>query len=249
MKITLDNVGFSYPSGAAVLNGLSLEILAGEFVLVVGRNGAGKSTLLKLLNGILRPTSGSVTVAGHPTGSTPTATLAHHACVTFQNPADQIFAPTVFDEVAFAPRNLKHPNLQSLVGEALALCHLEPFKDHHPYDLPLAQRKLLTVASALASGAPFLAFDEPSAGLSQIEHHALEGIVKTLTARGVGFMVVSHDLSLFFRYATRVVVLEGGRCTFSGGVSELMQHEGVLRRAGLRLPVPLRIGRMLQRMQ
>lgn len=245
MNITFDTVEFSYAPGRPVLSDLSMEVRAGEFVLVVGRNGAGKSTFLKLLNGILKPTAGSVSVAGRSTDSTPTSTLARYVCVTFQNPADQIFAPTVFEEVAFAPRNFAHPDTESLIQEALSLCQLDHLKNRHPYDLPLAQRKVLTTASALASGAPFLAFDEPTAGLSQVEHGVMNTLVKTLTARGVGFLVVSHDLSLFFRYATRVLVLEGGRCTFSGPVSELVENEGILRRAGLRLPVPLRVSRLL----
>lgn len=249
MSIVLENVGFSYPSGTRVLKGLSFQIREGEFFLVVGHNGAGKSTLLKLLNGILKPTSGSIQVNGLSTASTATSILARHICVTFQNPADQLFASTVADEVSFAPRNFKHPGSNSLVNEALRLCHLEHARHLHPYDLPLAQRKLLTTASALASGASFLAFDEPNAGLSQIEHNIMEAILITVAARKVGMLVVSHDLSLFFKYASQVIVLKEGECLYAGSAQNCLEHEGILRKAGLRLPLPIRINRILSNLR
>lgn len=246
MNIECNNVSFAYTGDNVVLKDLSFRVEAGEFFLIVGQNGAGKSTLLKLLNGILKPSVGAILVSGQDTRITSTATLAQHLAVTFQNPGDQIFASTVRDEVAFAPTNLKRTSIDSLVQQALELCNLHLMAAHHPYDLPPAEKKLLTVASAIAADTPFLAFDEPSAGLSQIERSLLERIITTLRKQGRAFLVVSHDLELFFPYATRVVVLNGGRFMFEGTPEELIAHEGVLRKAGLRLPAVLRAQRILR---
>lgn len=245
MTITFHNVSFAYQPEVPVLRDISFEVKVREFLLVIGQNGAGKSTLLKLLNGILKPTAGRVDVAGYNTSTTPTAALAAQVCVTFQNPADQLFASTVRREVEFAPRNLKRTDLSELVDEALTLCGLRDSAPSHPYDLPFAGRRLLTIASAIASGSPFLAFDEPSAGLSQIEQVTLDTLITTLRAKARGFLVVSHDLELFLPYADRVMVLHRGRVTFAGGPQELISREGILRQAGLRLPTPLRLARIL----
>jgi energy-coupling factor transport system ATP-binding protein len=245
MSIEVHNLSFSYSMDRYVLKAVTLTARPGEFLLIVGKNGVGKSTLLKLLNGILKPTSGRVLINGLDTREHPVALLAGKICVTFQNPADQIFAPTVSEEVAFAPRNLKRTNPESIAEKALRLCGLEHRKSSHPYDLPPAERKLLTVASAVASDAPYLAFDEPSAGLSYIERNLLEHIIQSLLTEGKGLIVVSHDLPLFFKCAARVVVLENGSVSFSGHVQELIEREGILRRAGLRLPLPVRAKRIL----
>ncbi len=249
MSIMVQNLSFSYSTDRKILKDVSLTIAPGEFLLIVGRNGVGKSTFLKLLNGIRKPTSGKVLIDGMDTRENSVASLARKICVTFQNPADQIFAPTVFDEVSFAPRNLKRTDPESIAQKALQLCGLEHHKTSHPYDLPPAERKLLTIASAVASDATYLAFDEPSAGLSSIEQNLLEHVITSLLAEGKGLLVVSHDLPFFFRYATRVVVLENGSLSFSGHAEELMEREGILRRAGLRLPPLVRAKRIISAME
>jgi len=202
--------------------------------------------LLKILNGILKPTLGRVEVAGLDTVSQPTSRLAREVCVTFQNPADQIFAPTVQREVEFAPRNLRRKNIRQLVDESLRLCRLELLTSHHPYDLSGAQRKLLTIASALASGATFLAFDEPSAGLSQIERQVFEGIYSALQRERRGLIVVTHDIGLFFGIANRVLVLDKGKQIYFGDPGTLLQKRQYLRQAGLKLPVSMRLQRLLE---
>jgi len=245
MSVEFQNVSFAYQPGLPVLQEVSFRVSAGEFLLIVGQNGAGKSTILKLLNGILKPTSGRVVVAGLDTTAIPTATLAAQVCVTFQNPADQLFASTVRAEIEFAPRNLRRPDRDALVEDALTLCELGTFVHSHPYDLAPAQRKLLAAASAIASGSPFLAFDEPSSGLSQIERRILQTMIDRLRERRKGFLVVSHDLELFLRFATKVVVLHQGKILYDGGPSDLISQERTLRSAGLRLPMAMRLEKIL----
>jgi energy-coupling factor transport system ATP-binding protein len=244
MSIELRNVSFSYAVDKPVLHNLSCSIGTGEFLLVIGQNGAGKSTLLKLLNGILKPTSGNVLINGIDTTTQPTSRLAKEICVTFQNPADQIFASTIRAEVEFGPKNLKRDNAQQLVDDALSLCGLEALASHHPYDLPAAQRKLLTVASAIASGAPFVAFDEPSAGLSQLERSVFERLLTALKKGNRGLIVVSHDLALLLPYATTVLVLARGEMVYCGNANAVTGQSALIRKAGLRLPLPYRIGKM-----
>jgi energy-coupling factor transport system ATP-binding protein len=247
MNIEFRNVSFRYQDDHEVLDTLSFVVESGTFLLVVGQNGVGKSTLLKLMNGLLKPTSGQVLVGGLDSVTQPTSRLAAEICVTFQNPADQIFASSVRKEVEFAPRNLRRPNIDPLVSQALSLCSLNAVSSHHPYDLPAPQRRLLTIASAIASGDPFLAFDEPSAGLSQIERIILERLLTEMKRDRRGFVIVSHDLGLFLRYASQVLVLSEGKSIFFGTPEVLLGREGFLRKAGLKLPLPLRLERMAAR--
>lgn len=240
-KIEFKQVSFAYPGNQPALEDISFQVGKGEFLLIIGHNGAGKSTLLKLLNGINKPSNGTVSVAGHDTLKHPTSLLARHVSVTFQNPADQLFAATVRKEIEFAPKNFKRTETNKLVDEALALFNLHSAASHHPYDLPLAQRKLLTIASAAAAGTSFLAFDEPSAGLSHIENSILDTALKTLIARKKGFLLVSHDFEFFLPYATRVIVLSRGRLIFDGNSEEIIRQEHTLRVAGLKLPTTLRL--------
>jgi energy-coupling factor transport system ATP-binding protein len=245
MSIELRNVSFSYAGGRPVLHDLSFSAERGGFLLVIGQNGVGKSTLLKLLNGILKPTSGEVLINGLDTATNPTSRLAKEICVTFQNPADQIFASTIRAEVEFGPKNLRRENVSQLVDDALSLCGLDALSSHHPYDLPAAQRKLLTVASAIASGARFLAFDEPSAGLSQIERSVFEHLLAALKKEDRGLIVVSHDLALLLPYATTVLILARGEMIYFGDAKAVTQQRRLIRKAGLRLPLPYRLEKLL----
>ncbi len=248
MSIEFRNVGFHYDRARPVLKNLSFSVASGEFLLVVGQNGAGKSTLLKLMNGILKPVAGAITVNGLQTSENRTSRLAREICVTFQNPADQIFASTLQAEVEFGPKNLHRTNSEALVRDALEITGLIEHASHHPYDLPPAQRKLLTVASAYASGSPFLAFDEPSAGLSQIERSVFTRLLGALGASGRGLIVVSHDLGLLLPLASKVLILADGNVVFYGESIAVMKRRELLRKAGLRLPMPFRLREMFDSM-
>ncbi|MFH0991516.1 MAG: ABC transporter ATP-binding protein [bacterium] len=245
-RIALNDVHFGYPGGEAVLNGLTLDFLEEEIILLLGQNGAGKSTLLKLLNGILKPQSGKVIVNGHDTAMIPTAELARDISITFQNPGDQLFASTVREEVSFAPKNLRRSNIAELVEKSLNLFALTPYAHNHPYDLHLAQRKLITLASAFAADTPFLAFDEPSASLSQVERSLIHAVIAASLSERKTLLIISHDLECFLPLATRLLILHEGRISFDGTPDEILQRQHLLRHTGIRIPLTLRLNKILE---
>lgn len=240
MIVEFNRVSFSYDK-APVLRDLSLQIEKGAFVLLLGRNGAGKSTMLRLLNGILHPASGSITINGIDTSKSSTANLARHVSVTFQHPANQIFASTVLKEASFGPKALKRTSPEGDATAALRMFHLDAFQHVHPYDCSPAQRKLLTLASAAATGAPVLAFDEPAVNLSFPEQQMLTAAIQQLRAGGTTVLVVSHDLELFLPLCSRVLLLHDGSASMFDRPDQIFRHRAVLRRAGLRLPRSFRL--------
>jgi energy-coupling factor transport system ATP-binding protein len=244
--LRLDNVSYSYPNGTTALHDISLTARNGELILVVGHNGAGKSTLLRLLNGILKPTKGTITINGLRTHEHSPARLAAEIAVTFQNPGDQIFASTVKDEIAFGARNLRRAQWHETVERAMALFDLEPVQALHPYDLSLSTRKLLTLASAVAMDSPILAFDEPSAGLSLPERTSLTRALQTLVSNDRLLLVISHDLDLLLPLASRVLVLHRGHLISDGAPTTLLENSRLLRSAELRLPLLMRLRKALQ---
>ena len=248
MSIRFDSVSFAYAGGMPVFRDLSCELVGGECLLVVGHNGAGKSTLLKLLNGILRPQAGRVSIFGRDTARTATSELARDVCVTFQNPGDQIFASTVLEEASFGPRALKHKEPDQGAREALALCGLAESQAIHPYDLSQSARKLLTVASAVATGARILAFDEPSVSLSQPERRTLEAALGSLRSQGRTLVIVSHDVGLFLPLADRILVLKSDEPPVMLTARDVASREHLLRQAGVRLPYAERLERLLLQM-
>ncbi|MBI4427661.1 MAG: ABC transporter ATP-binding protein [Ignavibacteriales bacterium] len=246
MSISLKGVSFSYQPGNPILRDINVDIQRGECVLILGRNGAGKSTLLKLLNGILKPTAGEVLVNGRNTASTPTSDLAAHIAVTFQNPGDQIFASSVRKEILFGPTNLKRQNAELLTDKALTTFGLGSKASRHPYDLLPAERKLLTIASAVATDAPFLAFDEPSAGLSHYERESFTNAFEELKTAGRTFIVVTHDLDFFITLATRVYIISSGGIGYAGSADDVLSQRETLRKLGVRIPLSERLLGMLE---
>ena len=241
MMIHFDNVRFRYDAGIDVFKGLRIGIEAGSCVLIVGRNGAGKSTLLKLLNGILRPSEGTVIVNGLDTHDHPTSRLAADVSVTFQNPSHQLFASTVLREAEFAPRNLGKEQPRKLAVDALRLFQLDGQAQIHPYDLSLARRKLLAIASASASDTHVLAFDEPSVNLSRPEQRILLDALDNLKNRNKTLLIVSHDLQLFLPLCTHVLILREGSVSFFDSPEALVRNQTLLRRSGVRLPLVHRL--------
>ena len=166
MKIEINDLHFTYPTGVEALRGTSASIEQGEQVAIVGQNGSGKTTLVKHLNGLLQPTSGSVAIGDWDTRKVSVAKLAKRVGYVFQNPDEQLFCRTVGEEVGFGPRNLgfELSKIEALVVDALQMVELIGKKDANPYDLSPTWRKMVALASIISMDTPIVIFDEPTTG-------------------------------------------------------------------------------------
>jgi energy-coupling factor transport system ATP-binding protein len=193
--LTVDKVAFHYTAATPVLREVSFTAQGGEILALVGRNGAGKSTLLRLLNGLRRPTHGSVVIAGKNTQNTPPHVISHAIGTVFQTPEQQIFNATVRDEVAFGPNNLPltPEQREERVVRALARTRLTDFAGKHPLDLDQAQRRFVALASVLASQPPALLLDEPQRGLDQRGKKLLEEIIREEQSAGRCSIIALSD--------------------------------------------------------
>ncbi|MEW8958087.1 MAG: ABC transporter ATP-binding protein [Moorella sp. (in: firmicutes)] len=246
--IRAENIHFTYPNGFQALRGLSFHIQAGEFVAVIGQNGAGKTTLLKLLNGLLKPTSGRILIGGLDTARARVAELARKVGFLFQNPDHQIFLPTVREELAFGPKNLglKGAALDDRVVEAAAAVGLTPYLDVNPRQLSKGQRQRVALASVLAMQPEVLVLDEPTTGQDYREALEIMKLVKRLHQQGRTILLVSHDMEMVARFAHRALVLGEGQLLLDGPVTAVFNREDVLAATGLVPPQVIQLARPFQ---
>jgi energy-coupling factor transporter ATP-binding protein EcfA2 len=247
-EIRLEGVRFAYPGGADVYPepGLSLT-LTGGVVALVGENGAGKTTLTKLLNGLLRPRVGTVTVTGVEVARSSVARMARVVGYSFQNPDDQLFERTVAQEVSFGPRVLGHEEAEwrPAVGRAVERCGLAGREGVHPHDLGLAERKWVAIASALAAEPPVVVLDEPTLGQDHLSRERLRRLLSTLDDEGRLVLVVTHDMDFVAEACPATVVLTRGVVRHAGPTSGAFADEAMLAEAGLRPPHVTRLARAL----
>jgi energy-coupling factor transport system ATP-binding protein len=217
--IRCDGLVHVYPDGTRALDGIDLAIAAGERVALVGPNGAGKTTLVRHWNGLLRPTSGTVTVDGQSTAGVHVAELARSVGLTFQDPGAQLFAATCRAEVAFGARNVgrRGPDLAAAVDGALDAVALRVREHANPWDLGLSKRRLLAIAGVLAMAPKVIVLDEPTIGLDAAEIDLLAGIVRDESARGRTIVAISHHERFVADHFPRVVRLEAGRIVADRG--------------------------------
>jgi len=236
--LTLDSVSYNYPGGVAALRNVSLAIGAGEQVAMLGRNGAGKSTLARHLNGLLRPESGQVLVAGQDTRRASVASCARHVGLVFQDVRNQLFARTARDELRFGPRNLRYPpaKIEALVDSALDALGLREVADEHPYDLPYAMRRLVAIAAVVAMDSPVLVLDEPTAGLDTSAVERLVQLCQQRAARGTSTIVITHDLDFAYAALDRVILLDAGTIALDAHWDTLDAAQSALLDASVGLP-------------
>ncbi len=230
-----------------VLQGLDLSIQSGEFVTLVGANGSGKTTLTKHFNGLLRPQRGHVSVGGQDTGQRSVGQLARYVGYLFQHPEQQIFGPTVRQEVAFGPRNLdlSPADVKARVEAALVRFDLTDVADQPPAILSYGLRRRITLASLAAMDSPVLVLDEPTVGLDARGLRETFNWLAELHAQGRTILLVTHDMALAVQYAERIVVLHRGQIIADGAAPELFQQTNLLGRASLAPPPVLALAQAL----
>ena len=248
--IACTGVGFVYPDGTRALESIDLAIASGQRVAIVGQNGSGKSTLVRQLNGLLRPTEGTVTILGEPVGQRHVAELARQVGLAFQNPDRQIFAGRTRDEVAFGARNVGRSGaaLDAAVAEALEAVGLTGEEATNPYDLGYSKRKLLSLASVLSMGTPIVVLDEPTTGQDPRGIARVRAIVDRLAAEGRTVVAISHDLPFAATTFERIVVMRAGRIVLDGSPAEVFAEANwpVLATTFLEPPLAARVGARLK---
>ncbi len=239
--IELIDVGFAYPDGRIALRGINLTVGEGETLVIVGPNGAGKSTLLLALNGLNAP-RGTLKIAGSIVADDNLAEIRRAVGVVFQDPDDQLFMPTVFDDVAFGPLNmgLDEHEIRHAVEDALGLVGLAGFQGRLSHHLSFGEKKLVSMASVLAMNPKVLVMDEPTANLDPRARRHLLSILKELPQTKV---ISTHDMNAAYVLADRVAVIYQSELVAIGPPSAILTDEPRLLEYGLEMPTNLERGK------
>ena len=230
----LENVMYRYPEADIAIENIDIVIGKGERVALVGPNGAGKSTLLHIMAGLLVPTSGKVWIDGVELTRKTAATARKGVGLLFQDPDDQIFMPTVYEDVTFGPINLglKEVEVHCRAQEAMELAGIGGYGDRVPHRLSTGEKKRVAIAGLLAMSPPTLLLDEPTANL---DPQGRRDLVKVLDALDQTIVLATHDLSVAFELTDRVIVLKRHK-VFDGEFRSLIRDQKVLKEASLELP-------------
>ena len=239
--LEVKNIKYSYNSDYQALNGVSLKVNKGEMVALLGKNGAGKSTLFLHLNGIYQPDEGQVFIDGEELKYDKKSLLKFRQKVgiVFQNPDDQIFAPTVEVDVAFGPLNLGLPmeEVQDRVEEALARVGMSGFEKKAPHHLSGGQKKRVAIAGILAMKPEIMVLDEPTAGLDPQGVVDLSRLLRELNDEGITIIISTHEVDLVPNYAEKVFVLVDGLLIAEGTPKEIFAKPEILQQANLKVPI------------
>lgn len=258
MSIKLTNVFHTYSKGTPferrALNDVSLEISKGEFVAIIGHTGSGKSTLVQHLNGLLKPTDGKAFIDEVDLSGKGTEVKAARQQVgmVFQYPEHQIFAETVFEDIAFGPRNkgFNEDEVAKQVREAMAFVGLDydTYAQRSPFQLSGGQMRRVAIAGVVAMNPDYLVLDEPSAGLDPRSRNAVfKEILELHKSRGIAIVLVTHSMEEAAKYADRMLVINGGKVMFDGKPMEIFRnHSQELIAVGMDVPQVFKLADLLR---
>jgi cobalt/nickel transport system ATP-binding protein len=233
--IQMDSLSYAYPDGTRALDGVDLVVRRGERLALLGPNGAGKSTLILHVNGILRPTGGTVTVGGQTLGDDTVRDIRAKVGLVFQDPDDQLFMTTVYDDVAFGPLNmgLDPTAVEDRVHEALHAVDLADEASRAPQHLSFGQRKRIALATVLSMRPEILVLDEPT---SNLDPRARRTMIELLSGLDATMVLATHDMDVAWRLCERAVVVDRGRVVADGPAREIMRDAALLDVHGLEVP-------------
>ncbi len=236
--INVNNVSFNYPNGYNAVKEISFNVNAGDNIAIIGQNGAGKTTTVKMLNGLLKPTAGDILVQGKNTKDYTTAQISKHVGYVFQNPDDQIFNNTVYEEVAYALRkqNYSEDEINARVKKYAALCGIEDILYDNPYDLPLSIRKLVTIASIVVTDAEVIILDEPTAGQDLVGLDLLSYLIDLLAEEGRAVITITHDMEFVAENFDDIIVMANKEIQNIGTAEEVFFDQKMMEKAALNPP-------------
>lgn len=230
--IEINQLSFHYPDGKLALNEISLKVMPGEKIALVGANGAGKSTLLLHLNGIFEG-RGLILINGMEVKKKNLGHIRALVGVVFQNPDDQLFSPTVFEDVAYGPiyQGFDRKIVHEKVDQALSAVHMTEYTDRNPYHLSGGEKKRIAIATVLSMQPQILVFDEPTAGL---DPRARRELIKLLYELPQTILIATHDLGLAELLTSRTILLDQGRIVADGLTTSILNDGDLLETHGLR---------------
>ncbi len=237
-KLEVNNLHFSYPDGFEAVKDISFSIAQGESVAIIGANGSGKSTLLSLVMGILFPDKGEIIVSDTKVTKKTLDLIRQRVGMVFQNSDDQLFMTTVYDDVAFGPRNynLSEAEVEKRVNEALTKVGILELKERAPFKLSGGQKRAAAIASVLSMLPDILIMDEPTLGLDPKSRRRLINLLNGFDHTKI---ITSHDLDMVLESCERIIVLKEGRVVASGPTLEILKDENLLEECSLELPLSM----------
>ncbi|SDA59827.1 energy-coupling factor ABC transporter ATP-binding protein [Methanobrevibacter millerae] len=243
--LSTKNLSFTYPDGTHALKNITLEIKKARKVAIIGPNGAGKSTLFSHFNGLTEATSGTIELDGETMKYDKKSLLEvrQKVGIVFQDPNDQLFAPTVKEDVAFGPMNLglSYEEVEKRVDEALEMVEMIEFKDKTPHHLSGGQQKRVAIAGIIAMRPEIMILDEPTAGLDPAGVEKVLTILNNLNKEGMTIVISSHDIEMVNEFADEIFVLSNGEIIANGDKHEIFSDKELIKRAHLKAPVTTEI--------
>ncbi len=236
--VKISKLTYTFPDGTKALKGISLAIPANRKTAIVGCNGSGKTTLLYHLNGVFLPQSGQVSILGEILDKEKLPGIRRKVGFIFDNPDNQLFSTTVYNDVAFGPRNLKlNPGeIEERVTRSLHMVGAESLKNKPPYHLSLGQKKKVAIAGVLAMEPDIIVCDEPFSGLDLLATQNILDIFNDLARNGLTLIFSSHDVNLVYAWAEEVIIIKEGQ-VLAQGAADILENEKLMAEAQLRMPL------------
>ena len=236
--IRYQDVNFSYPNGTIALKEINLKINRGETIAIMGQNGAGKTTLIRMLNGLLRPTSGRVLIEGEDVISSTIGSLSKKVGIIFQNPMHQLFSNTVAEEIRFSLKSmdLSKEEIEEKIKITLREYGFEKYANQSPMNLSGGESKKLANASIMCRDPDILVFDEPTLGQDGNEIKIFLNMLEEERKKKKTIIMVTHNVEFAFEHVPRVVLMTNGRILADGPTSRLLTNEALVNRSSLLLP-------------
>ncbi len=247
IQLQLKQISYSYNREKQVLKNVNLDISQGEKIAILGANGAGKSTLFTCMNGVITPDSGEIVIEGKKITKKNKIELTKKVAFVFQQPDNQIIAPTVLSEISFGAMNLKLPQEQVLkrVYEAMEYMNLKTFENRATHTLSGGEKKRVTIADSIVMQPHIYLFDEPTTALDPLHQQMLEEVLEKLSQQGKTILLSTHDVDFAYRFAQRVIVFYKGEIIADDTAETVFCNNKVLSMSNLKQPILLQIQHIL----